>query len=247
MHVERVTNLCTVEDVEEAINSFSSGLYGTYRRILLEILATYSKPKHRTILKNTFIWLCQANYCLPLPEFAAMVNMSVKDGNINRKAMPMKAEAFCRRLGPLLNLDRHVHPPEVNLSHATMEEYLQSDELEKDPNLDLRQLHVSPLDAQKFLAEECLRFLQVGDLRTPLDEGGGRVGDKNPFRDLHGGLYTTEDSENYGWVKRMRERLRPPHGCVGLEYASINWPEHVRMAKYTPSEFSERVIPILDD
>jgi hypothetical protein len=157
----------------------------------------------------------------------------------------MKAEAFCWRLGSLLNLDRHVHPPEVNLSHATIEQYLQSDVLHDDPEPDLRELYTSPPDAQKFLAEECLRFLQMYNFQTPLLERG-TVGE-NPFKGLHGGLGIPLSSRKYDLVAEMRNRLQPPNGCVGLEYASINWPEHIRRAGYTVEEFRNRVLPILDD
>jgi len=245
MHVKRITNLCTVKDIKEAINNLSSKLHEAYRDIILDILAKYPGDKDHALLKKMFIWLCQANYCLQLPEFVAMVTMNTKNGRINREAIPMKAEAFCRRLGPLLNLDRHVHPPEVNLSHATIEQYLQSDVLRDDPNPDLRKLYVPPLDAQKFLAEECLRFLQIDDFRTPLSETGG-VG-KNPFKGLHGGLGVSKGSKGYEWVERMSKRLQPPHGYFGLEYASINWPEHIRKAGYTTGEFHKHVLPILDD
>jgi len=243
MHVEHITNLCTVEEIEEAINNLSGELHKTYRTIILDILTKYPGAKNHALLKRMFIWLCQANYCLPLPEFVALVTMNAKDGFVNRKAIPMRPEAFCRRLGPLLNLDRHVYPPEVNLSHATMEQYLQSDALRDDPSLG--ELHVSPLDAQKFLAEACLRFLQMDDFRTPLSDE--RTGRENPFKGLYGGLGLGAGHRKYDWVVKMKERLRPLHGCVGVEYASVNWPEHVHRAGYTVKEFRERVLPILDD
>jgi hypothetical protein len=245
MHIEHLMSLCTVEDIEYAIENLSSELPEVYRRIILDILAKFPISKDHSLLKRMFVWLCQANYCLPLPEFVAMVNMTSKDGTINKKAIPIKPEEFCYRLGPLLNLDRHVHPPEVNLSHATMEQYLQSDVLRNDPNPKLRELWVSPLAAQKFLGEECLRFLQMDDFRTPLSER--RTTGENPFKGLHGGLNAVVDSENFSWVEKMRKRLLPPHGCVGLEYASINWPEHIRRAGYTAEEFHKRVLPILDN
>ncbi|KAK3369415.1 hypothetical protein B0T24DRAFT_360146 [Lasiosphaeria ovina] len=45
----------------------------------------------------------------------------------------------------------------------------------------------------------------------------------------------------------MGERLQPRHGCLGLQYAAINWPDHVRRAQYTPQEFREQVLPLLND
>src|SRR3569833_750947 len=204
MHVEHITNLCTVEEIEEAINNLSGELHKTYRTIILDILTKYPGAKNHALLKRMFIWLCQANYCLPLPEFVALVTMNAKDGFVNRKAIPMRPEAFCRRLGPLLNLDRHVYPPEVNLSHATMEQYLQSDALRDDPSLG--ELHVSPLDAQKFLAEACLRFLQMDDFRTPLSDE--RTGRENPFKGLYGGLGIGAENRKYDWDVKMKERMR---------------------------------------
>lgn len=248
MHVNRITSLCTVEEVEEAAATLSSDLSKTYRSMILDMLDKHPGPRNLALFRRMFIWLCQAHYCLPLPDFVAMVNLSSDaDGRINRKALPMRPEAFCWRLGAFLNLDRHVDPPEVNLSHASMEQYLQSPQILKDDAL--HELHFSPREAQGFLAEECLRFLQMEDFSTPLlcDSDKAEIGTVNPFKGLHGGLSIAESDKEcdsrYPLVERMRSRLR---SCAGFEYATGSWPQHVRNAEYTVKDFREQVLPVLD-
>jgi hypothetical protein len=170
-----------------------------------------------------------------------MVSVRPCHTKVEPTAIPFDHEAFCARLGPFLNIDRKVDPNELNLMHVTIEHYLQSGDIQADR--ELFDMHVTRLPAQRFLAETCIRFCGFSDFEIPLSESDSSIDASiNPFKGLHGGLGLPQDTAN-PWIARMHARLVQ---CVGFEYASINWPEHVRRAEYSDQEFEEHVVPILD-
>lgn len=225
LHVDTVTQLETVEEVEQEIARLPKGTNDTYAAILDGILDRYPGERNRRILRNMFIWLCQAKYCLPVSEFVAVTTLDIDPSNwINKKTIPWDGEAFVHRLGPLLNIDRHRSPPEINLSHVSAEEYLEGPIAETN----LKDLQVKSHEAQRFLAEFCIKFLGYCDFHTPLSTPE-KVGNVNPFRCIPGGLGMALDPAKYKyeWIRPMQEQLRTSQG---LEYTAINWWYHLKAA-----------------
>jgi len=193
-------------------------------------------------------WLCQANYCLPVPEFVGLVMARRTQGNfIDRDAIPFDPEAFCaRHLGPLLNIERRVEPNEINLVHVSIEEFLQSGIRNVD-DLRFTGFYVCTSEARKFLAKSCIQFLRFEDFRVPLsstetEEAAGEVGAINPFKGLNGGIGLPVNKSQNTWVAKMETRLR---NCRGLEYAAINWLEHTRRAEFSREEFQGELKSLL--
>jgi len=222
LHVETVTRLDTVDEVEQALDRLPRGSGDTYAAILRGILERYPGEKNREILRNMLVWLCQAKYCLSVSEFVAVTTLEIDPATqcINKKSIPWDPETFVLRLGPLLNVDRRTSPPEINLPHVTAEEYLEGPLIRHDPAL--RAFHVSPQDAQQRLAAFCLHFLGSADFRSPLTTAASAA---NPFRRLPGGLGVALDAAKDRWIGPMQRRLA---AAPGLEYTAINWPHHLR-------------------
>ncbi|KAK3374699.1 hypothetical protein B0H63DRAFT_437505, partial [Podospora didyma] len=224
LHVDTILRQETVEDVEQALSRLPSQGHEAYAGILHGIIERYPKDRDQEVLRRMFVWLCQAKYCLPVSEFAAVTTLEIDTAanSINKKPIPWDPEAFCQRLGPLLNIDHRPSPPEINLPHATAEEYLQGPHIRADPTL--RTFAVYPRKAQKYLAEFCIRFLACAEFCTPLTTQPMK---DNPFKCIPGGLGCALDRKKHEWIGPMVDRLNAHHG---LEYAAINWHHHLKNA-----------------
>jgi hypothetical protein len=250
LHVERITQLETVEQIERTIASLPDKNEDAYMSILHDILCRYPGEDNLEIFQKMFVWLCQANYCLSVGEFVAVVMLkTTKDNFINKKTIPWNPDAFCLRLGQFLNIDYRPTPPEINLSHAAMEEYLQGQAILSTDDVSSKSLHISPAKAQRYLAAEfCIAFLGCSDFKTPLStqEEFGRQSPttKNPFKCIPGGLPIPLDPKKYKWIGPMERRLRD---YLGLEYSSINWQHHLKRASLGRNStwVRERIVPLL--
>jgi len=203
-----------------------------YTSILHDILSRYPGEENLEIFQKMFIWLCQAKYCLSVAEFVAVVTLkTTEDSFINKKTIPWDSEAFCLRLGPFANIDYQPMSPEMNISHATMEEYLQGQVILNADNVILKSLHFSQAKAQRYLAEFCIAFLGCSDFKVPLsmpeDFSRHLTTTKNPFKCIPGGLGVPLDPKKYKWIGPMQQRLKV---CLGMEYSSINWHHHLKRA-----------------
>ncbi|KAM7205842.1 hypothetical protein V8F33_000672 [Rhypophila sp. PSN 637] len=262
LHTDTITNLETVSEIEQCLTRLPRNQNDTYAALLLKILERWPDAHNRSVLRRMFLWLCQAKYCLSVPEFVAVTTLSITTqatttAKSSNKLLPWEPEGYChRRLGPFLNIDRRTSPPEINLPHVTMEEFLQGSDISQIA--ELRDFHIIPADAQRELAEFCLGLMGGAggvyeELDVPLternntrpnDEGAKESSDDektagssridcnnvNPFKELPGGLSslnTPLDPTKSEWIAPLQDRL---DRCPGLEYASINWHHHLRNA-----------------
>jgi hypothetical protein len=250
-----------VEEVEEFVADIPVTLQDTYKKMLEDILREYPGERNYGIIQKMLIWLCQANYCLILPEFVAMVTFKqTEDGSRHRKCVPWNPESFCLRLGPFLRID--TGPNEINLPHSTMEAFLQGDSLQSSADSRLRGLYVSRDHAQKHLAERTVSFLGCTDFRVSLTQTStnatnhedAKFRGTNPLKAIPGALVycLTLDPSTNPWILPMASRLQLH---TGLEYAGINWHDHVRKAAQgtTHGDFvqnatwiKETLVPLLD-
>lgn len=228
LHLDSITSLETVSEMEQSLTTLPRKQNDTYADLLRNILTHYPGAHNRSVLRRMFLWLCQAKYCLHVPEFVAVTTLTFSDDGIpNRKLIPWDAEAYCLRLGPFLNIDRRPLIPEINLPHVTMEEFLQGSVRGVE---DLADFNIDPPEAQRELAEFCIRILgsspelevSISGMGVDLEED-----ERNPFKVLPGGLGVPLDPEKHAGIAPMRERLSE---CLGLEYAVINWHHHLRNA-----------------
>ncbi|KAH8592024.1 hypothetical protein B0O99DRAFT_690086 [Bisporella sp. PMI_857] len=232
LHLEKITNMFTVGEIEDAIRTLPCKIDDTYREILLEILDCHPgdakdvKDAKCKMFHEMFMWLCQANYCLTVSEFVAMVTVKFTTTGMDKKSVPWDPEGYCQRLGPFLNI--HPGTGEINLPHYTIEKYLQDPAIKKDSTLG--NLYVSEVESQKALAEKCVRFLRLLDFNKPLselDEVDGKYSEINHFKCIPGGLGIPLNPDTYKWIGPMQQRLK---AFPGLEYSSINWHIHVERA-----------------
>lgn len=273
LHCDTVTQTETVAGVLRAIADLPGKQADTYAKLLRDILARYPGPENRAILRRMFLWLCEAKYCLSVAEFVAVTTLEFTAGDmpsesstpvgrasratVDRRTIPWDAETFCLRLGPFLNIDRRPSPPEINLPHATMEEFFLGPFLDHDG---LRDFRISSRLAQRDLSGFCIRllgcYLELDEPLTSLPcvsayhtaAGGKNKTGKNPFKDIPGGLGVALDRKNHAPIDAMLDRLE---ACPGLEYAAINWHHHLRNAvsergEETIAWLREDIVPLLD-
>jgi len=276
LHCDTVTQTETVADVLRGIEDLPGKQADTYAKLLRDILTRYPGPDNRAILRRMFLWLCEAKYCLSVAEFVAVTTLELTAGDmvtdnsaptvagrisraiVDRRTIPWDAETFCLRLGPFLNIDRRPSPPEINLPHATIEEFFLGPFRDLD---DLRDFRISSRLAQRELSAFCIRLIGgYPELDEPLltflpcVSTGNAAEDeqkacKNPFKEIPGGLGVTLDRKKHPAIDAMLGRLET---CPGLEYAAINWHHHLRNAiSDRPREdiiawLREDIVPLLD-
>jgi hypothetical protein len=226
-----VRNHRTIKQIRKAIENLPNNLNGIHTQLVLDILRDHPGLEDDKILQKMFMWLCQANYCLVFPEFAALVTVGrTLDNRIDGESIPWDTKGFVQQLGEFHQIDPHSN--EINIPHLSMEEYLQSGALGGD----LAWLHVDKMESQQYLASTCAWFLGCVDFSEPLtrkkpdkDAKTQEPNPPNPFRRLPGALGRELDPSTDERIGQMQERLK---SFPGLEYVAINLPYHLRKAAY---------------
>ena len=198
-----------------------------------QALSRYEIP----LLGRMIIILCQATYCMPVAQFAALCTLRRTNNNeLDKDGIPWDPEGFVQLLG---DFQQHTaHPDEVNIPHAPMESYLQRYILGRNH---ARWRQVADLTSQRYMAEICAWFLGCTNFKKPLSRDDAATGeslvrpkkvsenDENPFRKIPGGLgrpLNTDHPEVEAMLKRLNEDF------PGLEYVAINFPFHARRVAY---------------
>ena len=125
----------TVADIKLVLANIKSDPKGhsAYQRSLEDILSRISLSEARH-LRTMLIILCQASYCLLLPEFTAMVTASQAAQNehnfIDATLLPWNHSDFVSILSPFHRINSTdgsgaESTSEINLRHSTMESFFQ--------------------------------------------------------------------------------------------------------------------------
>ncbi|KAK1749735.1 hypothetical protein QBC47DRAFT_439753 [Echria macrotheca] len=260
-HVNAITRLQTVADIKDAVSNLQATPGALYQQILLrmandnpELLKETAqhfadetshankskkrkksekrKSRNKSLAHRMLTLMCQATYCLVVPEFVAMVTVRLSpEGKLDKQSIPWDPDSLLSLLGDFIQVDDRTK--EVNIPYSSMEEFFQQ---APEPGRQPGWWYVSELEAQQSLAQICAWFLGSKDfetplskdLKTPLIDNDRCTSADNPFRKFPGGL-GLELRQDVEMIKLMTQRLK---SFPGLEYCAINFPFHARRAAY---------------
>ena len=189
-------NTKVVSEVEQVLVSFPRGLNMIFRRILLQI-----RDDKRDIAALILRWVVTAVRPLTLEELSEVLTRYpkvdwMKSSNITWNQRIQDYVSFC---GAMVKCCDGV----ITTVHQSAKEYLQREEPDSDPRLEL--FRIKPEEANLELALTCFSYLEIGGFACgpvsfPIKNGTPRFSQA------------------------------PLQKFPLLHYASINWPEHVRVA-----------------
>jgi hypothetical protein len=175
LQLNYLCRLNSVRAIKEALNKLPTGVNATYDKIIQQLCTQY--PENIEEIKTILQWLIGSRVPLTLNQLAEAVSIRPNDKSLDRDGIatdPMDLAALCGSLVTVHNQETNLSRRDdlrgaetilINLSHASVEEYLTSPSIKQGPAssffMDLPIVH-------RKLAETCLQYISFADFGEPI-------------------------------------------------------------------------------
>ncbi|OCH94602.1 hypothetical protein OBBRIDRAFT_101360, partial [Obba rivulosa] len=153
---------CFPAEITSTLENLPESLDETYRRVLEGINKSHQKHAHRIF--QCLMVSTRPHRVEELAEvFAVDFDGSIPQLTVQRR-LPNPKEGILRLCSTLVTIDTNTE--EVRFAHSSVQEYLESERLAHEENVNIRQFHITAEHAHVVLAQACLSVLLQSDPRN---------------------------------------------------------------------------------